>query len=177
MLKIDDTVFVLIDVQGKLAQLMHEKDALFSALTKLIKGVKALDIPIIWMEQIPEKMGPTIPELSDLLTGLSPISKTSFSCAGQEAFLEKAKGRKNFILAGIETHVCVYQTTRDLVAAGHHVEIVADATSSRTPMNREVGLERIRDCGGQLTTVEMLLMELLSDAADPRFREILKVIR
>jgi nicotinamidase-related amidase len=179
MLKTDDSAFVLIDVQGKLAQLMHEKDSLFSSLVKLIKGITILDIPVIWMEQIPEKMGPTIPELSDLLDDLSPISKTAFSCAGHQGFLDqlKALGRSNIILAGIETHVCMYQTARDLRDADYHVEVVADATSSRTASNREIGLQRIRECGAHLTSVEMLLMELLSDASDPRFKEVLKVIK
>jgi nicotinamidase-related amidase len=179
MMTVNDTVLALVDVQGKLAELMHEKDLLFDNLRKLVRGVQILKIPIIWMEQIPEKMGKTIPVLQGLLASESPISKTSFSCCAEQAFLNKleATGRKQVLIAGIETHVCVFQTAADLVQRGYHVEIVADAVSSRTLSNKLIGLERAKAHGAFLTSVESSLFELLRTAAAPEFKEILKLVR
>lgn len=178
MFTIDNTVFVLIDVQGKLAQAMYGKEELFKNLSILIRGMHILDIPIVWLEQVPERLGPTIPELKELLDRETPISKCSFSCCGADAFgpqLEQT-GRKQVLIAGIETHVCVYQTAADLLAGGYAVEVVADAVSSRTLANKLAGLNRAQSCGAGTSSTEMILMELLRSADHPRFREILKLI-
>lgn len=175
----DSTVFVLVDVQGKLASLMHEKETLFENLQKAVAGVLALDIPLLWLEQNPTKMGKTIPGLRDLMEGHTPIPKMSFSACGEPAFMEAlaAAGRKDVLLAGIETHVCMIQTVTDLVEQGYRVHVMADAVSSRSPMNRELGLERIRGAGAVLTSVEMALFELMRTAEHPRFRDLLKIVR
>ena len=94
MLNTENTVLILIDVQGKLANLMRKKSMLFDNLQRLIKGMQILGIPIIWVEHCPEGLGPTIPEVADLLSDIKPISKHSFSCCGRENFkigLEKIK--------------------------------------------------------------------------------------
>jgi nicotinamidase-related amidase len=103
----------------------------------------------------------------------------SFSCCGEPAFLARleALGRGQALLAGIETHVCVYQTAADLVARGCAVEVVADGVSSRTLDNKLIGLERIRGCGARLTSVETCLFELLRTAEHAAFREILKIVK
>lgn len=178
-MKTNDTVFILIDVQGKLAQLMYEKEELFDTLQRLVKGMQALDIPILWTEQIPAKMGPTIPELSDLLANQKPIPKSCFSCAGENTLMDAltALGRRHVVLAGIETHVCVYQTTRDLVERDYEVDVVADAVSSRTRQNRAIGLERCKMEGANLTNLEMILFELMETADHPAFRDILRLIK
>lgn len=179
MLEIDNIVFVLVDVQGKLAHLVHETDRLIDNLQRLIRGMQALSIPILWTEQNPEKVGPTIPELRDLLKTCRPVSKMSFSCLGDEAFvaLLERLNREQVILAGIETHVCIYQTAIDLLQRKYHVEVVADAVSSRTEANKIIALEKMRACGAQLTSVEMLLFQLLRTAENPLFREVLSVVK
>lgn len=179
MLKREDTVLVIVDVQGKLAQIMYEKELLFESLQKMIRGTKVLAIPIIWMEQIPEKLGPTVPEVAGLLEGLHPIAKNSFSCCGSELFMTALRelGRKQVLIAGIETHICVYQTTMDLTNMGYEVQVVTDAVSSRTVRNKEVGLARIKEAGGSLTSMETALFELLRVAEGEKFREILKIVK
>jgi nicotinamidase-related amidase len=179
MLSREQTFLVVVDVQGKLAQLMFDKEELFSRLFQIIGGAKALNLPILWCEQAPDKMGPTIPEVADLLMGLHPTAKTAFSCWGEERFRSDVQslGRKQVLLAGIETHVCVYQTAMEMVKVGYEVQVVADACSSRTPVNRTFGFERIREAGAGLTCVETCLMELLRDAKAPEFKEILKLIK
>lgn len=179
MLKPQDIQFVLVDVQGKLAQIMWEKEPLFRNLEVLTKAMLLLDVPIAWAEQNPARMGPTIPGLSDLLTGLQPLPKMVFSCCGDDGFCRRLAeaGRDDIVLAGIEAHVCVYQTAMDLLARGKRVHVVADAVSSRTAANRELALRRLESAGAVLTCVEMLIFELLKTAEHPRFREILKLVK
>ena len=112
MLEPNNTILVLIDAQAKLTAVMHDRDELVSNLVKLVKGIQLLKVPILWLEQNPDKMGSTIPELGELLAGQTPITKMGFSCCGVEPFDTQLlnSGRKQVLIAGIETHVCVYQT-------------------------------------------------------------------
>jgi nicotinamidase-related amidase len=179
MLETDHVVLLIIDIQGKLARLMHGKELLFNNVQKLIKGIRAIGIPILWVEQNPQGLGPTIPEIADLLTGVEPISKMSFSSCRNERFLRalKALNRKQVLIAGIETHVCVYQSAADLVALGYEVEVVVDAVSSRTTENKEIGLQKLRDARVALTSVETALFELLKMAEGKLFKEIIKIVK
>lgn len=179
MLMLKKTALIIIDVQGKLAHLMYRKEALFENLQKIIKGAQILGIPILWLEQNPEGLGPTIPEVADLLSNTEPISKLSFSSCRNDRFMQalKALNRKEILIAGIETHVCVYQTAVDLVNLGYEVQIVADAVSSRTMENKKIGLQKMRDAGVSLTSTETALFELLKVAEGKQFKEILKVIK
>ena len=179
MLELNSTILIVIDVQGKLAQLMYEKDVLFNNLQKIIKGIQVLDIPIIWNEQIPEKLGPTILEIKNLLSDMKPLAKISFSCCGNENFRKKLEtlNRKQVLVIGIETHVCVYQTVMDLLKLGYDVHVVADAVSSRTLENKQIGLEKMKELGANLTTVEMALFELLKVAEGVNFKEIIGIVK
>lgn len=180
MLTVDNTALLIIDVQGKLAQLMHQKEKLFANLEKIIKGAQVLELPLIWTEQVPEKLGPTSPELAELLIrSAQPISKASFSCCGVEPFvsaLAQTK-RRQVLVTGIETHICVYQTSVDLLAQGYEVQVVADAVSSRTTENRQLGLDRMHSAGAVLTSTEMALFELLRVAEGDKFRQISKIVK
>ncbi|MEA3459839.1 MAG: hydrolase, partial [Chloroflexota bacterium] len=163
MLTLENTVLLIIDIQGKLVRSMYEKEALIGNLQKIIRGARILGIPILWTEQNPEGLGPTMPEIACLLSNLQPIPKLSFSCCSNKRFMQelKALSRKQVLMAGIEAHICVYQTAMDLLNLGYEVQVVADAVSSRTAENREIGLEKIRDGGASLTSVETALFELL----------------
>jgi len=179
MLTVENTVLVVVDVQGKLSRLMHEKEKLFENLRKIIDGAQILENPIILTEQNPEGLGRTIPEIADLLPDVQPVSKFSFSCYGEKGFVEKLEAlkRKQVLIVGIESHVCVYQTAMDLLGAGYEVQVVADAVSSRTAENRELGLEKMKSEGAKLTGVEMALFELLRVAEGVKFKGILKVVK
>lgn len=179
MLKIEDAVLLLVDIQGKLAHLMHDKQLLFDNLQKLVRGIQVLGIPIIWVEQNPIGLGPTIPEVADLLPTVNPISKMSFSSCRNDRFLQALRNfnRQQALIAGIETHICVYQTTADLVDLGVEVHVVADAVSSRTAENKAIGLQKMRDAGARLTSVETALFELLEVAEGEPFKEILRIVK
>ncbi len=179
MLNLNNTLLVIVDVQGKLAQLMHEKDALFRNLQKLIRGAQILEIPILWCEQNPAGLGPTIPEVANLLSSQKPIPKMSFSSCGNSEFLQalSASARKQILLAGIEAHVCIYLTAADLLSAGYEVEVVADAVSSRSLENKQIALEKIRDLRVAITCTETALFELMRTADSPKFKELVKVLK
>ena len=179
MLNRNDAVLIIIDIQGNLAQAMYDKENLFASNVKLIQGIKAFSIPIIFTEQIPQKLGLTLPVISQELNGLVPIAKESFSCWDDRNFKEQLEGlsRQHIVLTGIECHVCVYQTAIDLIANGYTVHLVSDAVSSRTPENRQVGIEAIKSAGAHLTSTEMVLFELLRTAADPIFKDIFKIVK
>ncbi len=179
MFKKENTSLLLVDIQGNLAHSMHEKAFLFENVQKLIKGIQVLGIPILWVEQNPQGLGPTIPEIADILSNIQPISKMSFSSCGNDRFVEAlaALDRKQVLIAGIETHVCVYQTAVDLVDRGYEVEVVRDAVSSRKVENKEIGLQKMSDSGVRVTSVETALFELLRVAEGEQFKEILKIVR
>ena len=173
MLECKNTVLVIIDIQGKLAQIAYQSESLFENTKKLIKGIKVLEIPVIWTEQLPDKLGSTTPEIADVLTDNEPVVKNTFSCCGEPKFIEKLKelGRKQILLCGIESHVCVYQTACDLLNKGYEVHVVTDAVSSRTKGNRKIGLNKMKDIGCSLTSVEMALFELLKVAEGENFKK------
>jgi len=183
----DNTTLVLIDVQEKLTSVMHNREDMINNLVKMVKGMQLLDIPIIWLEQNPTKMGRTIPELCELLQAQTPIEKMCFSCCGSNEFMEDldTSRRKHILIAGIETHVCVYQTAIDLIRAGYAIEVVTDATSSRNPDNKKVALTKINACGmptsgtghGNTTTTEIALFELIRTAEHPNFRDMLRIVK
>ena len=179
MLKTENTTLLIIDIQGNLAHLMHGKELLFKNVQKLINGIQVLGIPILRVEQNPQGLGPTIPEIADILSNIQPISKMSFSSCRNDDFLQalNALNRKQVLTAGIEAHVCVYQTAADLVDIGYEVQVVTDAISSRSVENKEIGLQRMRDSGVSLTSVETALFELLKVAEGEQFKEILKIVK
>jgi len=179
MLNIQDCCLVVVDVQGKLAQLMYDKQILFKNIQILIKVAKILNIPVLWCQQVPEALGPTLPEIAQLLTDYEPINKSAFSCCGAEQFnikLNELK-RRQVILCGIETHVCVYQMAVDLLRKGFCVDLIADAVSSRTPENKQIGINRMAAEGINISCTEMALFELLRTAEHPEFRDIAKLIK
>ena len=179
MLKKENTLLVVIDIQGKLAELMYEKDKLFASTCIMIKAFKILEIPILWVEQIPESLGKTIKEISSIMTDIKPISKFSFSCCGNDKFMKNLKihNKKQILLTGIETHICVYQTAKDLVKLGYETQIVSDAVSSRIYENKKIGLKRMEQAGAKITSLEMALFEILKNAKADKFRDIIKLIK
>jgi nicotinamidase-related amidase len=179
MLKPENTVLVLVDVQEKLAAAMHGKESLLENTVKMVKGAKVLGLPVVWTEQNPRGLGQTLPEVRELLVESEPVTKLSFSCCGEPRFMEEIErlGRKQVVIAGIESHVCVYQTVADLVGRGYEVQVLADCVSSRTPENKAVGLDRCKETGATMTSVETALFEMLGAAEGDRFKQMLKVVK
>lgn len=175
----EDSVLMVIDMQGNLYESMQDKPFLLENVRKLIRGMQVFGIPVIVTEQIPEKLGPTIEPVVSLLPDAPRIPKSDFSCCGEEKIMKalKALERQQVLLCGIETHVCVYQTAVDLLGFGYDVHLVADAVSSRTALNREIGIRKLRDEGARLASTEMVLFELIRTADDPKFKEIFRIVK
>jgi len=179
VLKTKKAVLNVIDVQGKLATLMYRKDELYANLRRMIRGARALGVPVIWNEQLPDKLGETAPEIKEVLTDLQPLVKPCFSCLGSEPFVNALEdtNRSQVILCGIETHICVYQTCRDLLRSGYKVHVLADAVSSRFELNYRVALDRMKDEGATISCVEMALFEMMGTTENPAFREIVGILK
>ena len=179
MLDIQHCCLTVVDVQGKLAQLMHGREALFKNVQILVQAAKILDIPILWCQQYPDALGPTIPDIAQLLEDNEPINKSAFSCCGADQFNARLKdlARNQILLCGIETHVCIYQTAVDLLRQDFNVNVIADAVSSRTLENKQITINRLAVEGADISCTEMALFELLKTAEHPKFRQIAKLIK
>ncbi|MCJ7604681.1 MAG: hydrolase [Dehalococcoidales bacterium] len=178
-LTIDNTVLVLIDYQERLFPVMHEKEKLLKNVLKLVQGAKALGVPIILTEQYPKGLGSTLPEITKLLPDVKPLEKTCFSCCDEENFNAalKASGRKQVLIAGIEAHICVYQTAMALARRGYEVQVVGDCVSSRDPENKLVALFKMGAAGISPTTTETALFELLKVGRGDVFKQISGIVK
>lgn len=179
MLDRNTSMLIVTDIQGKLASLMFERDELYRSVGILIEGAKVLGMPILWVEQYPQGLGPTVREVAAHLEGLVPIPKKTFSSL-RDPFILKAFedfNRSQVILAGIETHVCIYQTAMDLLTMGIETHIPEDAVSSRTLQNKRIGLKKIIRAGGHRTSVETALFELLGIGEGEEFRKIIRLVK
>ncbi|EKO3385791.1 isochorismatase family protein [Vibrio fluvialis] len=180
MLGKHNTGLIVVDIQGRLAQIVQHSDALIHNVKALIQGAQILELPIIWLEQTPHKLGETHPELCELLSRSSqPIEKFHFGAGKETAFVDAINrtGATNWLVCGIEAHICVYQTVCGLLADGLHVEVVQDCVSSRAEANLALGLHKMAQLGAHLTSVEMCLYELVEDCRAAEFKPILQLIK
>lgn len=175
----ENSLLLLVDVQSRLAGLMHESEAMIRQQKLLIEASQQLDIPIVWAEQVPDKLGLTVAPLADLLVDQAPCHKVSFGCCQEPKLLQaiESANRPHIVLAGIEAHVCVWQTAAALLATSYGVHVVEDAISSRSLINKQVGLKRMYQAGGFASSVEMVIFEWMGDANHPKFRAISQLIK
>ena len=171
---------LVIDIQSRLTPAMPP-DALARVVKytrALVGAAKELGLPVLATEQYPKGLGPVLAEVREVLPS-PPLEKVHFSCGADPTFaatLEKT-GRRQVIVCGMETHVCVFQTVRDLVASGYEVHVCADAVSSRTEEHRRVGLELCREAGAVVTTAETAIFDLLHRAATDEFKKVSPLVR
>ena len=175
----DQVLLLVIDIQGKLAHAMFQKESLFEATKRALRASKALRIPIVCTEQYPKGLGPTVEEIAEELGAIPRFSKTSFSCLGCEEISRSIMDlkRRQILVSGIESHICVYQTTRDLLREGYEVHLLCDAISSRLPENKIVGLKRAQQEGAVLSSVEMALFEIMGGAEYPAFKDVVQIVK
>ena len=174
-------VLIVIDVQDVLMKKMDqgiEKNVVRNIRT-LLSFAKEMAIPILMTEQYPKGLGRTIPEIKRELESLFPIEKVSFSCCGSQAFNDQLiqLGRKQIVLTGIETHVCVLQTADDLLQKGYEVHVVADAICSRRKLDWEIGLRWMEKRGAMISTTEIIAFQMLKEAGTEEFRGLSKLLK
>lgn len=179
MFQRSQTALIIIDLQERLLARMPDAQALADHSQALLEAARILEIPVLASEQYPQGLGPTVPALKALLPEQLIISKHTFSCCREPRFMTAltALQRHQIIICGIEAHVCVLQTAADLIARGYQVQAVVDAISARTAANKSIGLKRIQQIGGCLTSVESCIFELLETSAGPEFKSILTLIK
>ena len=175
-----NTVLVIIDVQEKLMPVIDGAKAVLRNIDRLVRGAEILGVPALVTEQYVKGLGPTVDTIREALGDrYRPIEKDCFSAHGCAAFTAQLRSmdRRQIVIAGVETHVCVYQTVMDLVGDGFEVTIAADAVSSRTPENREIALKRLISEGAKLSSTEMALFELTGMSGTDEFRAISRLIK
>jgi nicotinamidase-related amidase len=173
-------LLLVIDVQEKLAAAMPKAPLaeLERNAAVLIRAARRLEIPVIATEQYPKGLGPTVASLRELLPQ-EPMSKMEFSCGASKPIARHVlgSGRKQVVVVGMEAHVCVFQTVRDLMDGGFSVFVAQDAVLSRSEANREVGLRLCEKAGATLTSTETVLFDLLGVAGTPEFKELTALIK
>jgi len=174
-----NALLLVIDMQERLLPQIHDSSPLVKNTLLLIECCKILKVPVIVTEQYPEGIGPTVAALAPALDQCPRIAKRTFSCWREPQFMRalKESGKKQVIIVGIETHVCVFQTTADLIGEKYAVEIMADAVGARTAANNAIGLARMQALGADISSAESCLFELLETSACPEFKQVLRQIK
>ncbi|MFN2309702.1 MAG: isochorismatase family protein [Gammaproteobacteria bacterium] len=178
----DHAALLIIDIQTRLADAMpaEARTAVLRNAGILIDAAQALGIPILHTEQYPRGLGPTESALAKRLEGSATrLEKTAFSCCGAEGFdtTARAEGRTQWVLCGMEAHVCVLQTALELQARGLMVFVAEDGVCSRSVANQANALARLRQAGVIVSNTESILFEWLRDAGDPQFKALSALIR
>lgn len=174
MLECQNTSVICIDLQEKLVNMLNNSDLIAKNATNLMKAAHILNIDSIITEQYPKGLGETIDAINSI-TNFKKIEKTTFSALQTPEFNFELK--KNIIIFGIETHICVLQTVNDLLKRRHNVYVVADCCSSRNELNHKIALDLIKQSGGKITTLEIVLFEFLKSSKHPNFKEIQALIK
>jgi nicotinamidase-related amidase len=175
----EDTAGLIVDIQERLFPHIYENEQIEKNTNILIQGLKLLEIPILVTEQYRKGLGLTIPTIADALGNGSTIEKMSFSCCDNEGFESELRNlsRQNIIIAGIESHVCVLQTTVDLIESGFRPIVVEDCVSSRKEKDKKIAIERMRQEGALITSYESILFELARISGTDTFKAISKLVK
>ncbi len=169
---------LVVDVQERLVPVMWNFTTVEKYCRAMILAARELGMPVLATEQYPKGLGSTLASVREALPS-PPIVKMHFSCGADPAFEQAlaATGRKQVIVVGIETHVCVFQTVRDLLGLGYEVYVCADAVTSRFEEHRRVALEQMRGLGAVVTSAETAIFDLLHVAGTPEFKRISALVR
>ena len=170
---------MVVDVQERLIPAIHEAAQVVHSCAVLAQAAQIFNIPIIVTEQYPEKLGATVPEITNVLNDYQPISKKQFSAYTPKVIdvLKSTSERRSILLCGVEAHVCVQQTALDLLTNGFDVFVARDAINSRISTDAEFGWQRMISAGAIPVSVESSLFELLQSAAASEFKVIHQLIK
>lgn len=179
LLRRDSAVLVLIDIQPRLADVMPRRDEVVAAAVLLARAADVLGLPVIVTRQYPKGLGDTASEIATVTSSATTVDKVAFACSDEPLFRDALAqtGRTQVVLAGMETHICITQTALTLLAEGHEVHVVADATCSRRDADHAVALDRLRAAGAVVTTVESAIYEALGAAGTPEFGAVLEAVK
>jgi len=175
----ENTALLIIDVQEKLMEVMGNGQRIVTNILNLLQLSELYDLPVILTEHFPKWLGSTLPEIVKSLPSTYPIKKLNFNCCDVDAFNRKldSTGRKNIIITGVESHICVFQTCASILERGFNAHVPQDAVDSRTEENWRVGLELMNKAGAYITSTETVIYQILKKAGTKEFKKMLKLIR
>lgn len=177
-LNTDDSIMLMVDIQERLIPAMYPGNRAVEVNGIMLQALKEMKVPVIYTEQYPKGLGRTVPELLEHLAEEKPLEKVVFSAYNDDLkSILTTSGRKNVILTGMESHVCVFQTARDLLNDGYSVFVVMDGIASRTVDNMWSGFELMKEMGAVVTNMETVLFDLLKKAGSPEFKLVSKLIK
>lgn len=172
---------VVLDLQAKLVPAVFEPQRVIRNSQLLLRLAQLLEIPTVLTCQYPKGLGNILPEITQLAPGIEPIEKTSFGCFGEPDFprclKQRAPQATSLLVVGVESHICVMQTVLGALEAGYLVHVAADATSSRTEENWQIGLNRMERAGAVISSTEMVIYELLARSNTPEFKALLPFLK
>ena len=179
LLSAENCLLLVVDIQEAFEPHISKIDRVIERSRIMIKAAGLLGIPVIVTEQYPKGLGSTVEPLRQLLQDCQPYEKTAFSCCSDDTINSAilVTGRKQILLVGIEAHVCISQTTHDLLAQNLQCHVAADAVSSRRQSDCRVALDRLARAGAIITTTEAAIMELTTHSRHEKFREISQLIK
>lgn len=174
-----ECLLVLIDMQEKLFPYVQDKKQLLRQITKLVRFATIMKIPLFLTEHYPQGLGSTIQEIRRILPEYNPIKKITFSAFRSEKFLQKIKDTKikTLLICGIESHICIEQTVLDGLSLGLTIHIISDAISSRNKHDLQMGIQKMQQSGGIISTTEMAIYEILERADTPEFKDALNLVK
>ncbi len=172
---------IVVDIQEKLLPPIQEKERLVRNAQLLLRMAQVLKLPVLVTTQYAKGLGPTVPQIAKLLPKVNVIDKVEFGCFANDGFcsaLKSLPGKRNTVLlCGMETHICVMQTAIGALSQGLAVHVAADAVGSRTAMNWEIGLERMRAAGAIVSSTETMIYELLGGSGGDAFKQMLPYLK
>ena len=167
---------LLVDFQSRLMPAIDGGASVVANARRLLDAAQMFDVPVVFTEQNPDGLGPTVPELRSTATG-TMAPKMTFDATRMPDFTAALPDRRDLVVGGCETHVCVLQTVLGLLRAGRHILLVRDAVGSRRAESKEAAIRRMERDGAEVVTTEMVLFEWLETAKDPRLRKVLNLVR
>jgi nicotinamidase-related amidase len=176
----DQTILLVIDTQEKLFSVVDRAQEVLANIMKVVKGFQILNLPIVISEQYPQGLGDTIAPLKNLLSRNDQVwTKSAFSCMADPAFYEYAdqSSRLQWVLVGVEAHICVLQTAKGLIKSGKQVTVLNDAITSRSIYDFSTAIAEMRDEGIRISSTETILFELLQDYKAPEFKQISQLVK
>lgn len=169
----------IIDVQGRLSEIVADSEHMFKSLKKVIKTASLTHVPITYVEHCAEKIGRTSPVILPLLDDAFCLDKNTFSVADAPMFTDafSAAKSKHVLVCGIEAHVCVYQSVRDLLKLGYSVIVVADGISARYPQDKQLALDLMQQLGATIMSAEMICFDWIESPSNPDFPAFMQIIK
>ncbi len=179
LLNSSEAILLIVDVQESFRKHILDFADMTKNISVLVETAKVLKIPVILTEQYPQGLGSTVREIKACLGQFEHFEKSCFSCcrAGEFMTALATKARKQILVCGIETHVCVNQTVHDLLESGYQPHIIADAVGSRSAKNKEIGIAKMVASGAVISCVEMALFEMLVESGNETFKSVQRLVK